>query len=139
MILNEFREVIKNNTEEMVKEINAYLMGIVGSASAQFRNEVYDFSWSSLTGEMKKYSYSYSKKDNAFVKIDIKENINENIEKETFKIDKKFDDYSATMTTKINKEVLDKFKLFCDDYNMISQAYLISKLLSEAIEKYDNK
>ena len=70
MILNEFREVIKNNTEEMVKEINAYLMGIVGSASAQFRNEVYDFSWSSLTGEMKKYSYSYSKKDNAFVKID---------------------------------------------------------------------
>lgn len=137
MKLNEFREVIKNNTEEMVNEINTYLVGIEGSTSENFRNEKYDFSWSSLTREMKNYFYGYSKKENIFIKLE--ENKNENNNKNTFSIDKKFDDYNSTLTTKINKEVLDKFKSFCNEYNMISQAYIISKLLSEIIDKYDNK
>lgn len=132
MNLNEFREVIESNTDVIINDINNYLNTIENRVAENFKGEKYNFSWSSLTNEMRKYYYIYSKKENRFIRM----NEEEIHSKNEFNINTKFEDYTSTLTSKINSDVLEKYKIFCSEYNMLSQSYILSKLLSEAINKY---
>ena len=68
MNLNEFRHVLKNSCEDIVKEINS-IMKKAPVPSKCFPSEKYEFSWKPLKDELRKYNFVYSQDDKQFYEI----------------------------------------------------------------------
>ena len=89
--LNEFRKQLASDTESVVNEINNIIPK--EKVSESFKNTDFEFSWSALTGELKKYDYIYSQSEKVF--------INKSKEEEKSKP-------SGVMLLRLDKENIDK-------------------------------